>query len=372
AQLFWSKWDFAEARDMTLSLAFAYAAALLGSMLIYRIFFHPLRHFRGPFMASVSKFWNVAHVSRSKNYRLMEDMRRSYGDFVRTGVFCILCGFAEMDLSCGIENDCVQGPNEVTLFAPEAVRALDGAGTKCTKAVWYDILLPTVSLVTTRDQSLHNERRRIWEQAFRPRALQDYERRHNHFAIQLQESIKKFGGAPINVSRLFYLYTFDVMSDLVFGEPLDMLVDDRNHFAVDLLQDGMDLLGPLSPTPWLVRIGLSVPGIAQDFKSLLSWSAKKLEHRMQLTKLRSEVAEASSPFDSGALKSMAHLNGVINEALRLHPSLPSSGLRHTPKEGIIVAGQYIPGNVTVSAPRFSLGRREFLTINPAKLLKNSS
>ena len=62
-----------------------------------------------------------------------------------------------------------QGPNEVTLFAPEAVRALDGTGTKCTKAVWYDILLPTVSLVTTRDPGLHNERRRIWEQAFRPR-----------------------------------------------------------------------------------------------------------------------------------------------------------------------------------------------------------
>ena len=83
------------------------------------------------------------------------------------------------------------------------------------------------------------------------------------------------------------------------------------------------------------------------------------EDRAQLTKLRSEVAKASSPFDSGALKTMFHLNGVINEALRLHPSLPSSGLRHTPKEGITIAGQYIPGNVTVSAPRYSLGRRKF-------------
>ena len=105
AQLFWSDGDFAEARDMTLFLAFAYAGALFGSMLIYRIFFHRLRHFRGPYMAKVSKFWNVAHVFRSKNYRLMEDMRRSYGDFVRTGVSCILCDLADVDSPCSIEND---------------------------------------------------------------------------------------------------------------------------------------------------------------------------------------------------------------------------------------------------------------------------
>ena len=57
------------------------------------------------------------------------------------------------------------------------------------------------------------------------------------------------------------------MSDLAFGEPLDMLT--RNHFVVGLLQDGMDLLGTLSPVPWLVRIGLSIPGVASNFKALL-------------------------------------------------------------------------------------------------------
>ena len=86
------------------------------------------------------------------------------------------------------------------------------------------------------------------------------------------------------------------MSDLVFGEPLDMLVDNKNHFAVDLLQDGMDLLGPLSPTPWLGRIGLSVPGIANDFKSLLSWSAKRLEYRMQVS-LTHRIVRHSTKFD---------------------------------------------------------------------------
>lgn len=69
-----------------------------------------------------------------------------------------------------------------------------------------------------------------------------------------------------------------------------------------------------------------------------------------------------APFmsDHEVLKAMPHLNAVINEALRLHPALPSGGLRQTPPDGVTIAGQYIPGNVVVSAPRYSLGRCEFL------------
>ena len=84
------------------------------------------------------------------------------------------------------------------------------------------------------------------------------------------------------MSKLFYLFSFDVMSDLAFGEPLNMLTSEENHFTVSLLQDGMDLLGPLSPVPWLVRIGMSVPGVAQNFKDLLLWSANKLQQRMKV------------------------------------------------------------------------------------------
>lgn len=94
--------------------------------------------------------------------------------------------------------------------------------------------------------------------------------------------IKESESNPVNVSRLFYLYSFDVMSDLAFGESLKMLENDEYHFTVGLLQDGMNLLGPLSPAPWLVRIGYSIPRVAQNFKNLLSWSAQKLRYRIQV------------------------------------------------------------------------------------------
>ena len=78
-----------------------------------------------------------------------------------------------------------------------------------------------------------------------------------------------------------------------------------------------------------------------------------------MDKLRAELEMVKNLQDLDALKLMAHLNGMINEALRLHPALPSGGFRETPPEGLTIAGRFIPGNVVVSAPRYSLGRRKW-------------
>jgi cytochrome P450 len=57
---------------------------------------------------------------------------------------------------------------------------------------------------------------------------------------------------------------------------------------------------------------------------------------------------------------VTHLNGIIYEALRLHPPIPSGLLRVTPPEGISFEGVYIPGGVTVSVPTHPLGRCEMI------------
>ena len=62
--------------------------------------------------------------------------------------------------------------------------------------------------------------------------------------------------------------------------------------------------------------------------------------------------------DFKALQNLPHLNGVINEALRIHPPVPSVGYRETPLAGVTVAGTYIPGRTTIVAPRYSIGRLE--------------
>lgn len=69
----------------TLSISAAHTLSLLTSIAIYRIFFHRLRKFPGPFMAGVTKLWHTANVLDSQNHTLLDGLYEQYGDFVRTG-----------------------------------------------------------------------------------------------------------------------------------------------------------------------------------------------------------------------------------------------------------------------------------------------
>lgn len=63
-------------------------------------------------------------------------------------------------------------------------------------------------------------------------------------------------------------------------------------------------------------------------------------------------------YDPKVLQTLPYLNGLINEVMRLYPPVPTGGNRLTPPEGLTVAGQYIPGGVTLMAPRYSIGKRK--------------
>ena len=64
----------------------SFATALFGSILIYRVFFHRLRSFPGPFLAKTTKLWHVSKLApKSDNFRHLDSLHHRYGDFVRTG-----------------------------------------------------------------------------------------------------------------------------------------------------------------------------------------------------------------------------------------------------------------------------------------------
>jgi cytochrome P450 len=81
----------------------------------------------------------------------------------------------------------------------------------------------------------------------------------------------------------------------------------------------------------------------------------------QYTKLRAELlglVKSPAEFSIKDVQDAPFLNGCINEALRLHPPVPSAMYRVTPRGGIMVGTTHIPGGVTVSSPNYSLGRRK--------------
>jgi hypothetical protein len=54
----------------------------------YRAFFHPLRHYPGPFAAKVSKWWTVKQNwdTDFHFHRTQQQLQKEYGDYVRTGM----------------------------------------------------------------------------------------------------------------------------------------------------------------------------------------------------------------------------------------------------------------------------------------------
>ena len=78
-----------------------------------------------------------------------------------------------------------------------------------------------------------------------------------------------------------------------------------------------------------------------------------------IEKLRKELdplMQSDEPFNVRMVQDAKHLNGVINEVLRLHPPTPSGGFRTTPPQGITVDGIFIPGGVNLNVPLYTLGR----------------
>jgi len=101
------------------------------------------------------------------------------------------------------------------------------------------------------------------------------------------------------------------------------------------------------------------------FKSLV-----QQPHHISL--LRAEIdhlprTELGDYLDSD-LADLKHLSGVINEALRLYPPVPSALPRLTPPEGLTVDGTFIPGNVNVYCPQYVLGRNPECFVNPDEFI----
>jgi hypothetical protein len=60
------------------------------SMVIYRAFFHRIRHFPGPFWARVSRFYAFGLAAKNLQYHVeLQKLHEEYGDFIRTGMFSV-------------------------------------------------------------------------------------------------------------------------------------------------------------------------------------------------------------------------------------------------------------------------------------------
>lgn len=65
----------------------AFLGSLFFSIVIYRLLFHRIRKFPGPFWAKISKFYIAKHSADLKQHLHIKELHSKYGDWVRTGEF---------------------------------------------------------------------------------------------------------------------------------------------------------------------------------------------------------------------------------------------------------------------------------------------
>lgn len=74
------------------------------------------------------------------------------------------------------------------------------------------------------------------------------------------------------------------MGDLAFGTSFKMLEASEEHWAIKLLNEGIDPLSWMFPV-WFFRLMTAVPGLMRDWWKFIDYCAQKLDERMTVRHL---------------------------------------------------------------------------------------
>ena len=108
---------------------------------------------------------------------------------------------------------------------------------------------------------------------------------------------------------------------------------------------------------------ISVRNSDTTASTLVSLFYRLAKHPEHMHKVQKELDAAGDLEDIKTLQKLPHLTGTIKETLRLHPAVPTGGLRETPPEGATVCGHFVPGNTAICAPRYTIHRRKSIPKN---------
>ncbi|KAI0976356.1 cytochrome P450 monooxygenase-like protein [Xylaria arbuscula] len=391
----------------------AYMVALFTSILVYRAFLHPLRHFDGPKLARLSQFYHFFRIkAKVDNYRHLDRLHAQYGEYVRVG------------------------PNLLSISDPDMIEVIFHPQSNFNKADWYDIANPLLNLVQLRDRSEHDRRRRHgWDMAFTTKALRSYDSRVVKYADQFITQMQRRAGQAVNITNWLEWYAFDVMGDLAFGRSFKALEKGESHVYIDTMHETSALpLGCLGTLPWVIQTMTAlIPSRLNPFMTLVRYSTECIEERKQRKPTEPDIMSpilAAGPFykdpkadalllvgdarliiiagsDTSAttlihcfyelgrdatvaqkirdelqahgirnddnfsitqLQYLEYLNAFINETLRLHPTNPGGLFRLTPPGGVKIGGHYLPGGVKVVNPHYTVHRSPKAFVAPNEFI----
>ncbi|GKZ20531.1 hypothetical protein AbraIFM66951_005856 [Aspergillus brasiliensis] len=189
-------------------LALIYAT-LIHPFFVYFIDRKGLRKFPSPSYAAISSLWRMRNNIRGRHFLAVHEAHQNLGTHVRIG------------------------PNHISICEPQAMNEIYGHGAFFQKDAFYDSGAgPHRNLIDTRSREEHNAKRKILAHAFAQRTLTELEPTIMATVQNLITQINRFSfqSKPINLRWYLNYLTIDLLSAILYGEPIGCL--DRGNDLV--------------------------------------------------------------------------------------------------------------------------------------------
>ena len=115
--------------------------------------------------------------------------------------------------------------------------------------------------------------------------MESYNKKFQQYVRKLERCIEEdvLSNQSTKVTDVIYWFTFDAMGDFTLSIPFGMLDSRVWHEVIKKVRDGLYLLGPFSPVPWLLNLGLRFAprlGFIRDWYNLRSWCEETIHQRL--------------------------------------------------------------------------------------------
>lgn len=376
-----------------------FLCGIYGSLLYYRLFSHPLNRFPGPGMGvRISDLWMSSQLGNRDMHRLTLDYYNKYGPYVRVGSSTLMIADPQAVAAIhGPESACrkaamydFEQPNRGIATRDKDLHAgrrrvwSQGFGDRALRGYEARVALYIQLLLDTLDSSAGK--------AVSAAHLMDY------FAFDVMGDLglsQDFGMLKNDRTHEAIGQLVEGLTIMAFRLPMWLLhvlaslpfvpTEETTGFlgfcygALDrMMMDGQRGTRPSIMAPLLAHFEKQQPSerdlsvIRNDCRFIIVAGSDTVaatlgfimyylaENPSHVKKLRQELLplrSADGTFKHQHIQNASHLNGVINEALRLHPPA-STIMRITPPEGITIGKTFVPGDMTVFSSQYVIGRSE--------------
>ncbi|KAI5820531.1 cytochrome P450 [Pyronema omphalodes] len=194
-------------------------------LFVYRLYFHPLAKFPGPFWAKTTQFWLVKTLISGRNAQIIQAAHEKYGPIIR---------LSPTDLSFA------------TTSSWRDIYGKENGRKQFTKTEWYQMVnsgFGEHGIGSEPDVDKHARKRKLLAPIFSKQAVRDFEKLLIATFDKFTRIVQIEGSKPegIDMSEWMHKLMYDLMADLAFGEPSGVMDTGGDSYWVNLVNNNINV-----------------------------------------------------------------------------------------------------------------------------------